>query len=389
MKHPRLSLLSGFLLLLPALAGAQSPSFSTEVEALLATDLEGAGNVEAQQAWKVIVHEAEAEDLMTLLGAIDSRRPLASNWIRSAVETIASRQETLPVEDLKSFVLSLDGDPKARDLGFQLLRRGDAATAEKLIPDFLQDNSLPLRRLSVAERIETAQALVEAEPEAAKEVYREALEGARDVDQIQVVTKALRELGETVDLPKQMGFLTHWQVIGPFDNTDREGQARVFGPEKSLDPAKTHQGKFGEVKWQPLTTADEFGMLDFNKPYGLLKESVAYAMTEYEAPEERDAEIRIGCKNAWKVWLNGELLFERDEYHRGIRIDQYSMPCRLKKGKNQILVKCCQNEQTETWTVDWKFQLRVCDSNGTALLATNRPPTPTPEPGADEGRRRR
>jgi hypothetical protein len=32
-----------------------------------------------------------------------------------------------------------------------------------------------------------------------------------------------------------------------------------------------------------------------------------------------------------------------------------------------ILVKCCQNEQTETWTVEWQFQLRISDENGTAI----------------------
>ena len=37
-----------------------------------------------------------------------------------------------------------------------------------------------------------------------------------------------------------------------------------------------------------------------------------------------------------------------------------------------ILVKACQNEQTEKWTVEWEFQLRVCDSTGTAILAANK-----------------
>jgi hypothetical protein len=40
----------------------------------------------------------------------------------------------------------------------------------------------------------------------------------------------------------------------------------------------------------------------------------------------------------------------------------------LKKGKNTLLVKCCQNEQTEQWTVEWRFQLRICDATGTAIL---------------------
>jgi hypothetical protein len=99
----------------------------------------------------------------------------------------------------------------------------------------------------------------------------------------------------------------------------------------------------------------------------MLKEVTGYAYTEFDSAEERDAQIRLGCKNGWKVWLNGELLFARDEYHRGAKLDQYKLPVRLKKGKNAILVKLCQNEQTEQWTVEWQFQLRVCDATGTAI----------------------
>ncbi|MEZ5327020.1 MAG: hypothetical protein R3F19_18375 [Verrucomicrobiales bacterium] len=33
-----------------------------------------------------------------------------------------------------------------------------------------------------------------------------------------------------------------------------------------------------------------------------------------------------GSKNAWKIWLNGELIFGRDEYHRGAAIDQIPLP---------------------------------------------------------------
>ena len=39
---------------------------------------------------------------------------------------------------------------------------------------------------------------------------------------------------------------------------------------------------------------------------------------------------------------------------------------------NAILLKICQNEQTEEWAQDWKYQIRVCDSAGAAIL-----PSPT------------
>jgi hypothetical protein len=55
-------------------------------------------------------------------------------------------------------------------------------------------------------------------------------------------------------------------------------------------------------------------------------------------------------------------------------VDQYIYRGELKPGKNLILVKVLQNEQTESWAQNWQFQLRVCDAIGTAVLpadATN------------------
>jgi len=150
-----------------------------------------------------------------------------------------------------------------------------------------------------------------------------------------------------------------------------------------------YEGKTEEIKWQPLASSHRFGKIDLNKPFGMLKETVAYAYTEFESDKARAAELRLGTKNAWKIWLNGELVFAREEYRRGQRIDQYQLPVQLKAGKNTILVKACQNEQTEEWTVQWEFQLRVCDSTGTAILASNRQPTPQPEATGRRPRRPR
>lgn len=159
----------------------------------------------------------------------------------------------------------------------------------------------------------------------------------------------------------------NWEVIGPFDNTNRKGFETAFPPEQGVKLDAQYDGKSGKVSWAPFEIQDERGKLNFNKPLGMLKEATAYAVTTFHSSSEREAELRLGCKNGWKVWINGELLFGRDEYHRGQQMDQYRMKCRLKEGANTILVKCCQNEQKEEWTVEWEFQLRVCDSTGTAI----------------------
>ena len=40
----------------------------------------------------------------------------------------------------------------------------------------------------------------------------------------------------------------------------------------------------------------------------------------------------IGSKNAWKLWVNNQLVFARDEYHRGAtRVDQFILDGTLRK----------------------------------------------------------
>lgn len=343
---------------------------------------EGAGNTEAAAAWNELT-ALGSEVIVPVLTAMEGAGPLSRNWMRTAVETVFERElkakTDLPSEAIKAFLLDRENEPNARRLAFDLFSRVAPEEAAALVPGMINDPSPGLRRDAVAKLLAEGKAQLEAnEKEKSLATLKAALDGARDADQIDAVTKLLREkLEQKVDLPKHFGFLSHWHLIGPFDNTDRAGFERVFSPETEINLSAEYEGKEAKpVKWQEYATPDDYGKVDFNTPYGPLKQVTGYAYTEFNAAESRDAEIRLGCKNAWKVWFNGEFLFGRDEYHRGQRIDQYSLPVKLKQGKNTILVKACQNEQEQDWTAQWEFQLRVCDATGTAILATDRKPTP-------------
>ena len=52
-------------------------------------------------------------------------------------------------------------------------------------------------------------------------------------------------------------------------------------------------------------------------------------------------------------------------------LDQYVAPFELKKGKNTILLKICQNEQEESWAQRWEFQFRITDPTGKGLESGN------------------
>lgn len=337
----------------------------------------GQGNVEAAAAFQQLA-TADADRLPQVLVALDGAGPLAANWLRAAVDTISERRlgegRKLPASELEAFVLDVRHDPRARRLAFEWLVRVDPTANERLIPAMTQDSSVELRRDAIARLIGQGQDLMEAQrAEAAREVFQSALNGARDEDQIRVIVEKLRGLGQEVDLPRHFGFLMQWKIIGPFDNRGRAGFAAVYPPEEKLDADGQYTGLSENLRWKDYSTTDDYGMVDFNVPFGKLKEATAFAWSEFTSDRERDVEIRLGCKNAWKVWVNGELLFGRDEYHRGMSLDQYRLPVKLNAGRNEILVKACQNEEQQDWTVEWQFQLRVCDAAGTAILSQTRP----------------
>ncbi len=357
-----------------------SGDLKKQIAIIQSVGAEGTGNAEAATAFRKL-SIARAPALLPLLRAIESSNPIARNWLRSAVEVIVERELTdkkpLPFADLKAFLADRTQAPEARRLAFDLMLAIDQAASQKMVPGFLDDPSTELRRDAVALLITEGRKQLDHEKgDAATVTYRKALDAARDVDQIQEIAKALTDLKQQVDLPRHFGFLTDWQIIGPFHNNDRKGFGEVFPPEKSIDLKASYAGKESKIQWQSLTTSDSYGKVDLNKPYGKLKEVTGYAYNEFKSAEAQPAELRLGCKNAWKVWFNGKLIFGRDEYHRGQRIDQYKMPIQLEKGTNSILIKLCQNEQKEDWTVQWEFQLRVCDATGTAILATDRPVSP-------------
>ena len=356
---------------------SQAGDLDEAIARITSVGTEGLNNEAASRGYAELVQSGE-EAIVPILSAMKSASPVAANWLRAAVEAIVdntlAHDGSLPTANIGDFLLDTRQSPQARRLAFELIAQTDPNAASALVAGFLNDPATELKYDAVEQLLDQGLALKEADKaQAASIVFRQALNAARDVTQVQSLATHLRELGRTVDLPTHFGFLMDWNVIGPFDNTDREGFQAIFSPETDgFKATASYAGKEGDVQWQTHSTKDDFGMLDMNEPYGMLKEVTGFAYTTFESSEARSAQIRLGCKNAWKIWLNGDFVFGRDEYHRGMRVDQYTLPIELKKGTNGILVKVCQNEQTQDWTKEWCFQLRICDETGAAILSTDR-----------------
>jgi len=369
------------LVLLVGASGLPAATSDTELSAILASikqvGTKGSGHRPAQAAWRKLA-DADASQLPSILVALDDASPLAANWLRAGAEAIVARQiaagGTLPTAALEEFLVDRQHSPRSRRLAYEWLVRVDRATADRLLPGMLDDPSLELRRDAVALLLARGETTLKGDPREAQAILTNALNHARDLDQIRAAIGKLNELGVKIDLARQLGFVMHWKVIGPFDNAGGRGFAAVYPPEQAVDLAATYEGKSGPVKWQDAEASDELGHVDLNQALGTHKGAAAYAYAEIESGREQPVELRLGSANANKIWLNGKLLADFEVYHAFTTLDQYVGRGRLDRGTNRILLKICQNEQTEEWAAQWQFQLRVCDPTGGALKEQEKTP---------------
>jgi len=365
-------LLFCFLFVVGALTTVHADEVEQQIAKIKQVQKEGQGNQAASQAVQQL-SQADAGALIPILKGFENANPLALNWLCGAFESVAAKsiqQKNLPKDKLEKFILDQSNNPRARRLAYETLIKVDPDASDRLIPGMINDPSVTLRRDAVQRLIDQAKELEEADKKSeAKQIYQQALTGATDADQVKAIVKPLRELGEKIDLQKHFGFLSDWMIVGPFDNSGKKGYDTVYPPEQQIDFSAGLEGKEGKVKWKSVNTEDDYGIFDIAKSISPYKGAVMYCAADFYSPGEQQLEIRLGTPNAWKIWVNGKLLFARNEYHRGMIMDQYSVPVTFQPGKNVILLKLCQNEQTENWAQRYQFQLRIARPSGTGVLS--------------------
>jgi outer membrane protein assembly factor BamB len=359
-----------FLLFSSAILGAETPK--EELTRLQNVGREGRDNAAAARAWKAVVRRGPSL-LPALLESLDGADAASANWLRTAGDAIVERaladKKTLPAEPFTQFIRQTRHNGAARRLAYEWLCRVDAKTPERLLPGMLQDPSPELRRDAVAVVLKQAQSdLDKGDKDAARAAYRRALTGACDKDQVERIAGQLDKLGVKIDVAAHFGFVRHWRIAAPFDNHQGVGFRAVYPPEKGVDVQAAYKGKDDkEARWIVAATNDPYGVVNLNKELGKQKGVVAYAYAVVDSSAERPIQIRAGSPNAVKIFLNGKEVYHRDEYHHGADVDQHIAAAKLQAGRNEILVKICQNEQSEDWAQEWKFQVRLCDAVGAAV----------------------
>jgi hypothetical protein len=374
-----------------ALGAAVAAADTAElIRAVKAVGKEGAGNLEAAAAWRRLV-DLGVQALPDVLAAIDDGREVSANYLRAAVQAIADRERaagrTLPADRLEAFVLDSRRAPSARRLAYDKLLEIDPAASARIIPGMLHDPAAELRRDAVAVVLKQAdEQLKGGDKSAALLSYTRAAAAARDRDQVLAAAAGLKALGIHLDTAAQFGFLRSWVLCGPFDNRNKAGFPVAYAPESGVDLSAKYEGKAGaSVAWFEHVTTDTGGVVDLNKAIGKHMGAVGYAYCVVNSAVEQAVQFRIGSYNAVKIFLNGRPVLIHEEYHHGFRWDQYVGGGTLRAGRNEILVKVCQNEQTEDWAQNWMFALRICDAIGGAVPLTVVTDKPGPKAPAKKG----
>ena len=367
--------------------GGKLPGELAEAVELL-TSIEPTGKVSPtyRQAWEKVA-KASADDLPHLLRAGVADNPIAENWLTSAADALASdtleRGESLPIDALEELVQDLHASSRGRRVAFEWIRKAEPDRAERMLDSLRDDPNFDLRYDAVAKLLTEITNMPNDAP-GREALVREALKSARDLKQIKQCQRELTVHGESLQLVRHLGFVTTWRLIGPFDNSGSKGFGAVYPPEEEIDFDAGYLGKMGPVAWRDelLTTEDDMGKIDIADAIGPLKGAVVYLFAEVECAQAQLAQVRYASPNATKLWVNGQLVSEHEVYHTenqfgqapdpSSQFDQYSHPVEFKQGSNTLLLKVCQNEQTESWAQDWQFSLRVTDALGGAIPLVNK-----------------
>jgi len=160
-----------------------------------------------------------------------------------------------------------------------------------------------------------------------------------------------------------------WMMLGPFDNVVNSGYDKDFDVVSHPEAVAKFNSKYGgEISWfePPLKSQDGYM---FQGTYFLSNNSIVYAQTFIESPNEQEVILNFGYSGSMKFWINDSLIY-RNPDHRITEMDYFRFNCTLNKGHNRLLVQLGDYDETLP-----NFTMRITDSshNSLSLPRSNKP----------------
>ncbi len=212
-----------------------------------------------------------------------------------------------------------------------------------------------------------------ADPTHVEEAIAAVAEDPQAAPQIKVYAELLRayarrrrgDLDGALARVEKLGFVRRWMSVGPFDNENKGGFERTFGPETDLAepivPGRAYDGKERTVRWRVPPEITHYGWFDFGDLVRPRENVCAYATTfvraKAGAKASRKVSLWLGAEGAAKVFWNGEEVLS-DAAYRDLDIDRLAATVPLAPGLNRLMVKVCGGDEAP------KFALRIGDEKG-------------------------
>ncbi len=128
-------------------------------------------------------------------------------------------------------------------------------------------------------------------------------------------------------------FVRDWLVCGPFPTAGRNSLDVNFlkfqGVEEAIEPEEGSSLRWAGRKyaWRPIRHREE--SLNFAEILSGWERTLAYAACRIYSSKERDALVRTGCSDPYKLWIN----------HTEAKPGQTEYKTHLQRGDNLLLIK--------------------------------------------------
>lgn len=190
----------------------------------------------------------------------------------------------------------------------------------------------------------------------AHDIVAAVLQSGGSAQDVVAMAAGLGASADELGLPKMLGVLQHWHLIGPFTWTDDDDWERPFVNEPNVDLGAQVNGN----AWNEVSIADPLGVVNLMAHFGTLTRVFAYAYTTVESPTAQNAQLRMGSDDGIVAWVNGDKVWE-NRVDRGLRVDEDVAAIALQPGVNTIVLKISQGGG------GWNFCARITDESGMGI----------------------
>jgi tetratricopeptide (TPR) repeat protein len=159
----------------------------------------------------------------------------------------------------------------------------------------------------------------------------------------------------------ELGYISRFRVIGPFDNEGKSGFDTETPPEQKRNEAPDLQASFPgrerPVSWRAYPDIVRGGYVSFGAVMRPRENACGLAETFVYSERARPLTLFLGSGGASKVYWNGQEVLQ-DAAYRGPSPDRAVAMVGARKGANRVLVKVCVSSSP------WGFYLRLGEADG-------------------------